>query len=111
MNDDPLLRGFTPPAVPEGLRETSLAAARAALAAPTRPDVWTRLLASRSARLAWAASVATLGLANAMLPRIVKHGETPIASTTARPDPELAAIARLPRNDEHALPSLEGGRS
>ncbi len=111
MSDDPLLRDLAPPDVPRGLREDALAAARTAFASPPRPDPWTRLLASRAARLAWAASVATLAVANAILPRIVRHGEAPIASTAARPDPELASIARLPRNDEHTLPALEGGRS
>jgi len=111
MSDDPLLRDLALPGVPAGLREDALAAARTTLASPPRPDLWTRLLASRSARLAWAASVATLAVANVILPRIARHEETPIASKTERPDPEVASIARLPRNDEHALPTLEGGRS
>lgn len=109
MNDDPI-RGFTPPAVPVDLREKALAAARAALTASPRPDVWAHLAASPAARLAWAASLAILAAAHALLPR--RGPETPPASVTVtRPDPELAAISRLPRIDEKTLPSSEGGRS
>ncbi len=111
MTDDPLLRGLEPPAVPARLKEDALAAGRAAFAAAPPPDVWTRLLSSRVARLAWAASVAGLGVAHALLPR---HGqvEAPVASAPVmRPDPELASTTRLPRIDEHALPALEGDRS
>ena len=111
MNDDPVLRGFTPPAVPDGLRKQALAAARAAFTAPPQPDVWARLLASSTARLAWAASVAALAAAHAFLPREMRTETPPASATLARPDPELAAIARLPRIDEHTLPPPEGGRS
>lgn len=108
MSDDPVLRAFQSPAVPDGLREKALASARDALAAPARADAWTRLLASRAARLAWAASVAILAAAHVLLPR----GDRPAASATLTPpDPELAAISRLPRIDARALPALEGGRS
>ena len=111
MNDEPALREFNPPAVPDGLREAALAAAREAFAAPVRPDVWTRLLANPAARLAWAASIATLAAAHVLLPR-GGQTEAPSASVTlTRPDPELAAITRLPRLDEHSLPTPEGGRS
>lgn len=111
MNDDPVLRGFTSPAVPNGLREAALAAAREAFAAPVRPDVWARLRANPAARLAWAASIALLAAAHVLFPRRGQP-ETPSASVTlTRPDPELAAITRLPRLDEHTLPALEGGRS
>ena len=111
MNDDPVLRGFTSPAVPNGLREAALAAAREAFAAPVRPDVWTRLLATPAARLAWAASVAVLAAANVLLPQSRGDRTSGASSATARPDPELAAVTRLPRLDEHSLPTLEGGRS
>ncbi len=111
MNDDPVLRGFTPPPVPEGLREQTLSSARAAFAEPARPDIWARLLASRAARLAWAASVAALAAANLLVSRQVP-GPAPAASAApGRPDADLAAIARLPNVDEKTLPSLEGGRS
>ena len=111
MSDDPLLRDFEPPAVPPRLREDALTAARAALAAAPRRDPWARLAASPAARLAWAASVAALAAAHVLLPRD-GHVEAPPASATiARPDPELASIARLPRIDEHALPAPEGDRS
>jgi hypothetical protein len=111
MNDDPVLRGFNPPAVPDGLREAALAAAREAFAAPVRPDVWTRLLASPAARLAWAASIAILATAHVRIPRGGQPEAPTAPATLTRPDPELAAISRLPRIDEHALPALEGGRS
>jgi hypothetical protein len=111
MKEDPILRGFTPPAVPGGLREEALAAARHAFAAaPARPDVWTRLVASRAARLAWAASVALLAAANVLVPRSTRPAPA-AAAAPGKPDAELAAIAHLPRIDEHALPALEGGRS
>ncbi len=111
MSDDPVLRGFTPPAVPDGLREDVLAAARRAfVAAPARADVWTLLVASRAARLAWAASVALLAAANVLVPRSAPSA--PAASAApGKSDAELAAITRLPRIDEHSLPALEGGRS
>jgi hypothetical protein len=110
MNDDPILRGVTPPAVPDGLKEKALAAARASLASSPRPDVWARLAASRAARLAWAASIAILAAAHALLPRRGQPEVLPSAAIT-RPDPEVAAISRLPRIDDHSLPTLEGGRS
>ncbi len=111
MSDDPVLRDFAPPAAPGGLREEALAAARAALAASPRSDAWARLAASRAARLAWAASVAALAAANVLLPRSTPSPAPSATATPARPEPELAAIARLPRIDERALPALEGGRS
>ncbi len=111
MSDDPLLLGLEPPAVPSHLREDALAAARAAFAATPRPDAWARLLASPAARLAWAASVAALAAANAFLPRNGRPPAQTTSATLARPDPELASIARLPRIDERALPALEGDRS
>ncbi|HEX7529452.1 MAG TPA: hypothetical protein VF425_10100 [Thermoanaerobaculia bacterium] len=111
MSDDPLLRGFEPPAVPANLREDALAAARASFAAAAPPDVWTRLLSSRAARLAWAASVTGLAVAHALLPRYGSF-EAPVSSATVtRPDPELASITSLPSINEHALPALEGDRS
>lgn len=111
MNDVPALRGLTPPAVPDGLREAALAGARAAIAAPARPDVWTRLLASPAARLAWAASVAVLAAANVLLPRSPDDRASGPSLAPERPKPELAAVTSLPRLDERALPTLEGGRS
>lgn len=111
MSDDPLLRGLEPPAVPASLREDSLGTARAALAATPRPNVWSRLLASPAARLAWAASVAALAAANVLLPRDGRPEGPAAAAKVTRPDPELASIARLPRIDEHALPAPEGDRS
>jgi|NGEPerStandDraft_6_1074524.scaffolds.fasta_scaffold407908_1 hypothetical protein len=111
MSEDPLLRGFEPPAVPARLREDTLAAARAALAAAPRRDPWARLATSPAARLAWAASVAALAAAHVLLPRDGHVEAPPGSATVARPDPELATIVRLPRIDEHALSAPEGDRS
>lgn len=111
MSDDPLLRGLEPPALPAHFKEDALAAAHAAFAAATPPDVWARLLSSRVARLAWAASVAGLAVAHAFLPRGGQPEAPAAAATVTRPDPELASTTRLPRIDEHALPPLEGDRS
>ncbi|MEO8055054.1 MAG: hypothetical protein ABI768_07865 [Acidobacteriota bacterium] len=110
MSDDSLFRGLEPPVLPPRLRENALAAGRAALAAPPRPDVWARTLASRAARVAWAASVAALAAANVLLSRKAPPS-APVAVAPGRPDAEVAAIARLPRIDEKTLPSPEGGRS
>ena len=110
MSDD-LFHGLEPPVPPATLRADALAAAAAALAAPPRPDVWARLLASRTARVAWAASVAALAAANVLLSRRTPPPLPAASAAPGRPDAELAAIARLPRLDEKKLPSLEGGRS
>jgi hypothetical protein len=111
MNDDPVLRGFTPPAAPDDLRAQAIAAARRVLAAaPARPDAWARLAASRAARLAWAVSIAILAAANVLVPRSAPSAPA-AAAASGKPDAELAAITRLPRIDEHSLPALEGGRS
>ena len=111
MSDDPMLRGLEPPAVPARLREDALAAARAAFDSAPRPDVWARLLANPAARLAWAASVGALAAANVLLPPNGRTSVSVASTAAARPDPELASIARLPRIDERALPALEGDRS
>lgn len=112
MSDAPLFRGLEPPAVPAHLREDVLAAAHAAFAtAPPPPDVWARLVSSRVARLAWAASVAALAVANVLLPRNAQPPAPYAAFSAEAPDPEIASITRLPRVDEHALPALEGDRS
>jgi hypothetical protein len=111
MNDDLPLRGLEPPAVPAGLREDALAAARAAFAAAPHRDPWARLLASSVARLAWAACVTALIAANALLPQNGRPQAPTATVTVTRPDPELASITRLPRIDEHALPAPEGDRS
>lgn len=111
MNDDPLPGGLELPPVPAGLREAALGAARAALAAPPRADLWARLIASRAARLAWAASVAVLAAANVLIPRNTRPPAPAASTAPGQPDAELAAITRLPRIDEKTLPSPEGGHS
>lgn len=109
--EEPLLRDLAPPAPPGDLREAALAAAGAAFRAPPSPDVWARLLASRAARLAWAASVAALAAANLLVSRQTPAPAPALSTAPGRPDADLAAITRLPNVDEKTLPSLEGGRS
>jgi hypothetical protein len=112
MSDDPLFRGLVPPALPPGLREDALAAARGALGTPPAPpDVWASLLASPAARLAWAATVAALAAANVFFPKTARPPAASVSAAAEAPDAEIASIARLPRIDDHALPTPEGGRS
>jgi len=99
MNTEDPLRGFTPPAPPDGLREAALRAARAALASPA-PDVWTRLYLSPVARAAWAASVLLLLAAQLLVPS--RRPES-VARAARRSDSEIAAVTRLPRIDRDAL--------
>ncbi len=112
MNDTPL-RGFEPPEPPPGLREAALQAGRrgfAAVPAVRAPDVWTRLYRSRPARLAWAASVILLGALHLALPRRPQAGP-PSTASAPRLDPEVGAIARLPRISEQAASAYSGERS
>ncbi len=114
MNDD-LFKGFQPPDPPPGLREAALGAGRAAFADAARApapaaDIWTRLYRSRTLRLAWAASVVLLAAAHVTLPR---HPSAVPSSTAWAPglDPEVSAIARLPRISEQAVQVGSGERS
>ena len=109
MNDTPF-RGFHLPEPPPGLREAALRAARRRLAEEPQPDAWTRLFRSRAARLAWAASVVLLSAAHLALPsRLGERFTSPTASP--RLDPEVGAIAKLPRIDERAYAACSGERS
>lgn len=109
MSDDPF-SGFDLPVPPPGLREDALRAARAAVAVRTRPDPWTRLLANRRARFAWAATVLLLAAANVLVPA---SPAPPVSRPAAGPplEPEVAAIAHLPRIEDRALAALTGERS
>jgi len=51
---------FVPPSPPPELRRRTLAAARLAMEQAEQSDLWTRIWRSRTAHLAWAASVAAL---------------------------------------------------
>jgi len=96
---DPLAahRAARPPA---GLRERVLARARTAAArVPDGPDVWTRLVRSRAARLAWGAAIVALVAAHLALPG--PRRAAPTTYLVARPlppdsSPELVELARLP---------------
>ncbi len=91
----PRLAGTVPPALPEHLRAAVLAAAERSWDA--RPDLWTRLWESRSARLTWAAAVVALAVGNLLLPNPEPRPAAAGARTTgggpetlARPaEPEL----------------------
>jgi hypothetical protein len=110
MNDNPL-RGFEPPPPPPGLREAALRAARGRLAGDQLPDVWTRVIRGRATRLAWAASVVLLAAAHLVLPRS-RDGERPGVTVIAPYlEPEVRAIAELPRIDDRAYAACSGGRS
>jgi hypothetical protein len=111
MSDDRLdviFTGLEPPPPPAHLREASLRAARAAFAEAPVPDVWTRLVRSPAARIAWAASVMLLVAANLLLPA---HPRATASVVAPRLDPEIAPIAHLPRIDERALAARQGVRS
>jgi len=109
MNDDRFFNGLEPPAPPPGLREAALRAGRAAFAEAPRADVWTRLVRSPAARLAWAASVAALLGAHAYFPSHPRP-EAPSGLAPAT-EGEVGVIARLPRIDDRVLPVREGDRS
>ena len=107
---DKRLRGFGLPPLPDGLGEASLLAAREALSAAPPSDVWTRLVRSRTARLAWAACVALLFFLHLVLPG--RAGQERPASPGSPPlDPEVGAVATLPRIDERALVPYSGAPS
>ena len=57
---DPISEGLAPPVPPPELRVSTLQAARAAMTANGRADIWLRLWRSRPIRLVWASSVAAL---------------------------------------------------
>ena len=57
---DPMSKGLAPPAPAPELRVSTLRAARAAMTANGRTDIWLRLWRSRPIRLVWASSVAAL---------------------------------------------------
>jgi hypothetical protein len=107
--DNPL-HGFGLPPAPDGLREASLRAALAAFTAAPPPDLWTRLVRSRTVRLAWAASVTLLLVLHLALPR--RAGKERLASPDIpRLDPEISSVVALPRIDEQALVPFSGAPS
>ncbi len=109
MNETPF-RGFEPPEPPPGLREAALRAGRREFASSVpAPDIWTRLHRSRAARLAWAASVVLLAALHLALPR--RPVATPATASAPRLDPEVSAIAKLPRISEQASSAYSGEKS
>jgi hypothetical protein len=110
MNDIPL-HGFEPPEPPPGLREAALRAARTRFAEAPAPDIWTRVLRSRAARFAWAASVVVLAAAHLAVPRSREEGRPDVTVTAPHLEPEIRAIAKLPRIDDRAYAAFTGERS
>lgn len=108
-----LLAGLEPAPPPPGTRERALAAARAAETETVVPeDLWTRLWRSRPARLAWAATVAALLLAHAVLSIAgAVHGGRPAlpapVAGLGEGEPALAAIAELPPLRLGLLPVID----
>ena len=92
--------GVEPPSPPPDLRSRVLEAASQAFDAPRAADPWARALRSPALRLAWAASIAVLAAAHALLPQPGTRTEDP-------QPPEIRQLARLPRIDSQALP-VEG---
>ncbi len=109
---DRLLGGLVPAPPPPEARERTIAAAREALAGRPQPgDIWWRLWTSRPLRLAWAAAVALLLAANALLsvagpPRHSTPPHPVVAVGPAAPEPELVALTRLPPLRLELLPTL-----
>lgn len=106
MNDDRndiarLLAALDEPEPPGALRERTLARAQSSWNRPPVPDSWNRVWHSRPLRLAWAAAVVALVVANAALrsgsqarPRTAAADA---ASREAAGLAELQAVVELPR--------------
>ena len=108
-----LLSALNPPEVPNGLCERAMSAAARGLGEDALPaDVWSRLWHSRSLRLAWTVSIAALVAGHVLLSlhRTERHAvERPAAGgTVSTQDPEIRAIAALPRIDLEAIPAMDG---
>ena len=100
QTNEPLLPGMTVPPPPEELRRATLARASRALESAPRPDRWSRIWESPTARLAWAASV----LALAACHLLVSAGDagpvrpsSGLAQDNWAEKQELDAITDLPR--------------
>ena len=109
MTERPLLGGLEPPPPPPELREAALAAGRRGMRSAPSPDVWSLLLRSPAARLAWGAAVLLLVFAHARVSR-----EPRVDVATARTvEPELTDVAQLSRIAENTPPPgrfpFEGG--
>ena len=110
-HDRHLFRGFDRPALPENLHQQVLWRSRAALRSPIpRADLWGRIRENRGWRLAWVVSVAALCTANLVLGGWMTPPPKPaLPSVRIAPDPEIRAIADLPRL-RMATGELQGGR-
>ena len=110
-HDHRLFRGFDRPELPENLHQQVLWRSRAALRSPIpRADFWGRIRANRGWRLAWAVSVAALCAANLALGDwMTPPPKTAPPSVRIPPDPEIRAIADLPRL-RMAIGERQGGR-
>ena len=106
---NPLTGAFTPPEPSPGLRERSLTAARESMGQAKAPDIWTRILGNRAARLAWAVSVGCLLFGHVVLNQAERVGSATPAmplAVVAGTDDELTEVAALPRLTAH-LPGFE----
>jgi hypothetical protein len=111
---DRLLGPLQAPDPPSELRARSVEAASKVLAETVKTDVWTRLWRNRPLRLVWATSVLALLAGHLLVTldhRTVKAAaQTPPTQAAPTQDPDLRAIAALPRIDLDAAP-IEGGRT
>lgn len=102
------LERFRVPDPPSELRGKVMAAAVKAMQEERKPDRWTEVWESRPLRVAWAASVSTLILANLFLPPgrpgLSERGAGSMAELAENDENGLAEIANLPRLRLDALP-------
>jgi len=111
-DQDRLLDALKPPQPPPELRDRSLRAATDVLRRPPVPDRWTRIWESRPLRLAWAAAVAGLLVANTLIPTTPRPAPATaqgfsLHQLSRAAEDEIRAIATMPRLDLNAR-SLSG---
>ena len=97
---DPFVEGLAPPNPSAELRRRTLAAAREALGQVENPDIWTRVWNSRSAHLAWAASIGVLVFGHLVVgdaPRSGSAGPALPLAAAAGANEELAEVVDLGR--------------
>ena len=99
--------GLKVPEPPESLRDQVLSRAREAMEAGPRPDVWSRIWESRTARVAWGTSILALAVGHLAVPQGVAApaaGQPTLARIEPAAQEELADIINLPRISFDALP-------
>lgn len=97
---DPLFENLAPPDPSPELRQRTLAVAREALGRAESSDIWTRVWNSRSAHLAWAASIGVLVFGHLVVGDALRSGSAspalPLAAAAGAND-ELAEVVDLGR--------------